>query len=262
VIVPTFEQIQRGAYLRWERRGRGHGHDCEDWFAAESELAFRLNYRMVVEYSLCAREKRILGDQTARKCRFCERTSRHAAFGPPGPIVPPAFGETSLWTAALCDECSAWRRESCDEPLARGWRTLRQEYSLHRWGSSLLSGRALPWDLFKPLVAMALLIMPDAELEYFLDAIEWVNNSDPHADASLFAAIHRRVYRDDSARGQGLISLTIRRDGRAALPYMLFFLGWDGIVAALQVPLCTRDQDLDGRCVPMPRVSSVTPDLQ
>lgn len=35
---PTHEQIAARAYERFERRGRVHGHDVEDWHAAENEL--------------------------------------------------------------------------------------------------------------------------------------------------------------------------------------------------------------------------------
>ena len=32
------EKIQGAAFLRWEHRGRGHGDDWADWFAAEKEV--------------------------------------------------------------------------------------------------------------------------------------------------------------------------------------------------------------------------------
>jgi hypothetical protein len=35
------EQISRRAYERYEARGRGDGHDLEDWHEAEAELSGR-----------------------------------------------------------------------------------------------------------------------------------------------------------------------------------------------------------------------------
>lgn len=35
---PTSEEIATRAYAIWERRGHGHGHDRDDWLAAEAEL--------------------------------------------------------------------------------------------------------------------------------------------------------------------------------------------------------------------------------
>jgi hypothetical protein len=35
---PTHEQIAARAYALYERRGYIHGHDVEDWLAAEAEL--------------------------------------------------------------------------------------------------------------------------------------------------------------------------------------------------------------------------------
>ena len=37
-IEPTHEDIARRAYQLYERRGREHGRDWEDWFQAEREL--------------------------------------------------------------------------------------------------------------------------------------------------------------------------------------------------------------------------------
>jgi hypothetical protein len=46
---PTWDQIQREAYARWERRGYGHGGDRDDWLAAEIDLTFDLNFETVAE---------------------------------------------------------------------------------------------------------------------------------------------------------------------------------------------------------------------
>ena len=35
---PTDEEIARRAYELFEQRGRGHGHDLDDWLRAEHEL--------------------------------------------------------------------------------------------------------------------------------------------------------------------------------------------------------------------------------
>ncbi len=32
------EDVERRAYELYEQRGREHGHDCDDWLAAEREL--------------------------------------------------------------------------------------------------------------------------------------------------------------------------------------------------------------------------------
>jgi len=40
-ILLTFEQISKKAYEIWERNGRVHGRDREDWLRAEEELKTR-----------------------------------------------------------------------------------------------------------------------------------------------------------------------------------------------------------------------------
>jgi hypothetical protein len=37
-FAPSHDDIARRAYERWEARGRQHGHEVEDWLAAEAEL--------------------------------------------------------------------------------------------------------------------------------------------------------------------------------------------------------------------------------
>ena len=64
-MLPTCDQVQRTAYERWLRRGWVHGHDREDWYAAEKELLFRINYQTIVEFSLDSDQRLVLGDGAA-----------------------------------------------------------------------------------------------------------------------------------------------------------------------------------------------------
>ena len=38
VTCVSAEDVRQGAYNRFQARGHEHGHDIEDWLAAESEL--------------------------------------------------------------------------------------------------------------------------------------------------------------------------------------------------------------------------------
>ncbi len=79
---PSFHEIERAAYDRWERRGWMHGGDPDDWYAAETELTFLGHYRIIAEHALDGTRRPVLGDASVRRCRFCERTSRHASISP------------------------------------------------------------------------------------------------------------------------------------------------------------------------------------
>ena len=48
--------------------------------------------------------------------------------------------------------------------------------------------------VYKSLVTSAVLIMPEPELAYFTDTIEWLNNPDHEYDAGLFAGTCCHVY--------------------------------------------------------------------
>jgi hypothetical protein len=113
LMLPNRDQIERVAYDRWLRRDQAHGRDRDDWVAAENELTFVLNYRVLVDYQLDLPNPIILGDLPARRCRLCERTSRHTSFSAARPVVQGA-GEMSLLSAEICDECQA----DCRDPLA------------------------------------------------------------------------------------------------------------------------------------------------
>jgi hypothetical protein len=101
--------------------------------------------------------------------------------------------------------------------------------------------------VFKSLIASALLIMPAAELRYFPDTLEWVSNPDTDTDADLFADIACRVYAPAALESRSWTSLARRVDDEANVPYLLYFLGRDRLLLQVHVPLCLRDEDLDGR---------------
>ena len=119
----------------------------------------------------------------AHHCRFCERTPSRASFSLARPVVQGVPG-TTLFSAQVCDEC----QEDCRDPIASHcenfWKTA------HAGGDPLDVVQGHEFDalaLFKSLVASALLIMPEDELAYFTDTLEWVNNPDHDYDGGLFA---------------------------------------------------------------------------
>ena len=116
-------------------------------------------------------------------------------------------------------------------------------------------------DVFKSLVASALTIMPESELRYYVDALEWVSNPDPDCDAPLLREEATcLVYVADFLRDQSWTSLVRRRANDAPFPYMVYFLAQGGAVLQVQLPLCIRDQDLDGRQVKVPRRAFTSPE--
>jgi len=253
---PTFDAIRRAAYDRWEHRGGIHGGDCDDWYAAEKELTFLANYRTIVEYELDGPGHRVLKGGPIRRCRFCERTPDDADFGDPRTVIP---DRASLLSAEVCDDCQHDWREGLEDEFRRFWARLHPEEpmgsaDLDDRGSPLLSAAA-----FKSLVAGALLIVPAAELAYFIDALEWVSNPDHDADDLLLEGAECWVYRAPFlGAGVARASLARRVDDDAPVPYMMYFLACDGVMVQLPMPMCLRDEDLDGRPVERPeRVPAV-----
>jgi hypothetical protein len=248
---PTFHEIQRAAYGRWERRGGIHGGDPDDWFAAETELTFLGHYRIIAEYAVNGPRRQVLGDAPTRRCRFCERTSRQVDFGDPNPIVP---DRPSPLTAEVCQDCRIDWGDALDDEFRRFWDRLTRDASSGQYGPENRGRSPLSVAALKAMVAGALSIVPDADLPDFVDTIEWVSNSDHDLDDRLLSGAGCRIYTapflHDGARAS--LSLARRIDDEAPVPYMLYFLAGDGIMVQVPLPLCVRDQDLDGRDVEHP----------
>ena len=112
------------------------------------------------------------------------------------------------------------------------------------------TGIAIP--AYKSLIRMALSIMPEDELPAFTDTIEWIGNPDHQFDSALFGGVGCLVYQFHVPVQTPWTSLARRVDDDAPLPYMLFFLASGRVALQLHLPLCSRDEDLDGTEVPMP----------
>ena len=117
-VAPDLEQVRRAAFLRWLRRGGGHGQDRDDWLAAQLELTFSQNYEVIVEYPLDAPGTFVVSDRRVRYCRFCERTAAQVAFGLPMPLLGGGWSP-SLETAAVCSECRRVFRDAQSAALER-----------------------------------------------------------------------------------------------------------------------------------------------
>jgi hypothetical protein len=256
-MLPSHDQISQAAYQRWERRGRVHGYDREDWIAAEMDLAFDHAYKSLIELSLGEIEERVLGREHTR-CRFCEQSPPRAGFSSFRPVVPAEVGNASLLTREICDECAAQFAESIDEDFLRFWRSLevlrREDFSFRE---QRVPG-AITIAAFKALVRMAICIIPEAELATLTDTIEWVCNPDHEFDSGLFGGTGCLVYRTHVPFAPGWTRLARRTDDEAPVPYMLFFLASERLILQVPLPLCARDEDLDGVELTVPEQSFST----
>ena len=249
-MVPSSEQIAIAAYYRWERRGGRHGLDHEDWSAAEQDVLYALNYRVIASHRLDGDRDRTLGDPDGPVCRFCGLGEPRTRFPGPVPAVPEFLGNRSLWALDQCEECLELLGDGIDAELEAFLRRLPVD------GEAGLARPFVPIAAFKGLVRAALAIMPEDELQYFEDTIEWVSNPDHRFDSSLFRGLGCHIDLAPSPTSGAWTALARRVDSEAPFPYMLHFLGTGRVVLQVHVPLCVRDEDLDGVSLIVPRVSS------
>ena len=252
-MVPSFDQIQHAAYLRWERRSYQHGQHTEDWLAAEQDLLFSLNYEVFAYYPIADGEKRLIGNKARPVCRFCERTAPGVSFRNDALALPQFLGNTSLFTTEECEECQGLFAEEVEGELQAFLSRFRAGSSA---GARERSRLPVPIAALKGLTKLGLSILPRRELQGFEGAIEWVSNSDHDFDSNLFTEAHGFFHVLNQPISQPWVALARRTDADAPMPAIFFFLGTGHLVAQVALPLNDQDEELDGMEISVPTVSS------
>ncbi|GIW87908.1 MAG: hypothetical protein KatS3mg108_2232 [Isosphaeraceae bacterium] len=245
-MIPTDDQIRVAAYQRWQRRGHSHGHHEADWLAAQQDLLLALNYRTVARYQADARPIPPTAEPSRRVCRFCEQSPPRTSFGPPGPALPPSLGVPGPLRTDVCLACQESFETSLAAPLERFIAAVR----------SGLPPSTIPTQAYKGLVSALLTMMPPALLELFPDALEWA--SQPEADR-LDAELARRgvLVHSLDQRQIPWSAILVKTDDAMPMPHVLAFLGLETATIELPMPLCVRDEDLDGETIFEPLVASL-----
>ena len=239
-MIPTTDQIAVAAYYRWERRNFGHGRHDYDWLAAEQELTFAAHYEVVARHRLDGVGPRSLGDEDELRCRLCERTMPRASFSEPRLVVPAVLGNESLFTLEQCDDCHAQYDESVGGDLDRFVRAIRL-------GGFEAPQAYVPVAAFKGLTWAALSLLPEEEMQYFEDAVEWVSNPDHDLDSQSIDGMECTLHRLAEPSPFSWAALARRSDDDAPYPYMLAFFATGHAVFEIPVPLCIRDEELEGQ---------------
>ncbi len=248
-MFPSLERIRLAAYFRWERRGGTHGHDLDDWSAAEQDLLFASHYRVIAHEVLDGSQRAPIGHDRRPVCRFCEVASLEASQTVPQPALPSFLGLNSLATFDQCDGCRAFFTSRLDIPF--------DTFSLpFREGRFPPTPRVMPVAVFKCLARMALAILPEADLDAFPDTIEWILNPDHDLDRQSFTGHACFVHLHPVPFETPWIALARRFDDGGPFPDLLFFLGMRFATFQIAVPFGFRDDDLDGHELVVPRVAT------
>jgi hypothetical protein len=242
-MLPSVDQIAIAAYHRWLRRGGWHGHDRDDWLAAEQDLLFTLNYATIARYPLNGSAVRILGDPVQRRCRFCEQSIPPARFEGATRLVPPLLGDTTLVVGDECDACQV--RFQVD--LAKPFEAFARPILVGAGAGGLpRPGLSIPVPAYKFLVKTALAILPEDELPSFEETIEWVCNPNHGQDLGAIHGLSCRVYLSPHPIPSPHASLARRIEDDAPFPAMLFFVSTRHAVFQVALPLSPRDDEIDG----------------
>ena len=250
-MKPSVDRIRAAAYERWERRGRPHGSDQADWFAAEGALMRSLNYELVIGDRLDGSSRRELGDRRKRLCRFCGQSAPRTSFSAPVPALPVHLGVSSWVAFDQCDDCLDLFREGID-------REFEAFLSFVEEGGDPVPDR-IPIGAFKGLVRLALSLLSREDLETYEDAIEWISNPDHEFDRNAFADLRCLLHLAGSSSPTPWAALIRRTDHAEALPYLVFFLGRDRFLFQISVPLGQRDEEFDGPPIALAAIAPPAP---
>lgn len=259
-MYPSWGQIEQAAYDRFQRRGWLHGHDQEDWLGAERDLTFGLNYTVLARHKLTGTPTTLPAERMPR-CRFCERSDEEVSFSEHALLVPESFTACEVFTPSECDECREQFRTSLDGDLKRfldAMLEIRREADEHgfRGVSSIARNeQRLSVGALKSLSRVALLLMPESQLGYFGDTIEWVGNPEHERDAGSLDSLFAWVYFPHVPLQASMVSLARKTYEDTPFPYAVLFLGTPEVMIQVPVPYCVRDDDRDGELEPMPRLS-------
>jgi hypothetical protein len=260
-MFPTSDQIRAAAYDRWQGRGSWHGRDRDDWLRAEQDLLFTLNYAVVARVGSSPPaengplQTRLPG---AQACRFCEQAAPRVRFSGAHDRLPVlrSNGTLAMSVPDECDDCRRLFDESFGADLSRLILPIRDgKASGDPLPSSISTQPYVPIAAFKALTRMALACLPRAELATFEAAIEWVNNPDHDFDARAFGPLSCVLHLYAVPFPAPWATLSLRGDHDVPVPYALFHLGDGCAMLQLVVPLGSRDEDLDGQTLVIPRVT-------
>jgi hypothetical protein len=251
-MFPNADHIRIAAYHRWERRGFAHGCDFDDWMAAEQDMLFALNYDLIAHYKLDAPQPVHLGEREPRVCRFCEGSAPRVDFAESTRPIPQALGNHAVQSLDECEECHL----RFTEEVLTDFERFALPYATGKAQPGRGASPPISVGAFKGLTKMALSVMPEPELEFFPDTLEWVANPDHDADRATFAGRGLGCYVHQAGPFKApFAALARRREDDAPMPYMLFFLGTSGLVFEAPLPLCVRDEDQEAGATLVPRVS-------
>jgi hypothetical protein len=243
-------------------------------------------YEIVTSHHLTAKsDKQVLGKNTFQ-CRFCGNIKPNVTFKKKAHAIPEFIGNRALFSQWECDQCNSkfgrlleanfanfmhlnhtlygisgkngnpvfktgdgTRIETKDSLI--DWQGVPDEnIELDTANSSVQIKQKMPSFIpvavFKTLVKMALTIIPETELKYFSNTIEWLLEDEHRTSRFLINDLWMYYGTFESADRCDQLSVVLakkRQLDNQQLPYMLFNLNYGNFDFQLPIPLCTIDED-------------------
>lgn len=213
-----------------------------------------------------------------RRCRFCNRTQLDGAkFKKIAHAIPFGLGNRNLILSEECDTCNAFFGSTIEPNFIYQYDILRAFYGIKgREGSikiktdtfsmkniegtvniesknlstaleenQLLSAKLgrtrsyIPEYDYKLLCKIALSLLPNSEMKYFKDTIEWIRfNKAPTTKIPIILSF---MTMQTSTR----VTIYKRRDEAIKLPYIIMEFNFCGLLFVYPLPMCSLDESID-----------------
>lgn len=243
------------------------------------------NYTMIADFNLT--EKEFLGSKENRKCRFCGRSEPDVKFRKIAHAIPESIENINLFSNYECDECNKKFGDTIESDFSNylfpgriascilgkkgtitykfndnnridvqngNWNIITdgsvklvEEIDDHTLQFNLRRQPYVPINVYKALVKMAITVMPESEIEYFDETIQWLQNEKPTIEDCFGQCVISRFFPGVERFPFIKASLFKRKNDSEITPAYQFLLYFSNYYFQIVVPCFKKDVHLDGK---------------
>lgn len=245
------------------------------------------HYSLIADFNLT--EKEFLGSKENRKCRFCGRSEPEVKFRKIAHAIPESIENINLFSNYECDDCNKKFGDTIESDFSNylfpgriASRILgkkgtisykyddknRIDVKKECWNIKTEYGMNLveeidnntlrinikrqpyvPINVYKALVKMALTVMPEEEIENFVDTIKWLQNDKKSVEDCFGQTVISRFFPGIEKFPFIKASLFKRKNNTDITPAYQFLLCFSNYYFQIVVPCFKKDIHLDGKSI-------------
>lgn len=241
------------------------------------------NYNLIADYNLLGRK--IIGDKNNKKCRFCGKTEPEVTFKDIAHAIPASLNNKYLFSYYECDSCNHKFGDTIEDQLnkylfpqrlasiilGRKGKITYKEDDLNRievtdgnWKVqetfphfitriddhniqiNVKRDTYIPIMVYKAFVKMAITIMPEEELVYMSNTIEWLQSNNKSIEDYFGKYVIMRFFPGLNKFPFIKLSVFKKKHEEALLPEYQFLIAFSNYSYQIIVPCIEKDKILNG----------------